>query len=173
MRPKITTPEKFWSKVDKTSSPHGCWIWTGKGQPKGYAQVSINYRLRGVHRVAWEYTHGPIPDGLWVLHNCPGGDNPACVNPNHLFLGTHADNMADMVAKGRSTKGDRHYTRRQPKLVRRGEANNHAALTEQIVRDMRAAAANGTSYRELAQRYGVSWWTVRRAVVRQTWQHVV
>ena len=86
--------QRFWEKVLKTES---CWIWVGCKQ-SGYGFI---FGVGGAHRAAWKLLRGEIPDGMEVLHNCPGGDNPACVNPAHLWLGTHADNMRDMKEKGR------------------------------------------------------------------------
>lgn len=86
---------RFWSKVDKGP---GCWTWTGATQNYGYGAVTIHGLTRRAHRVSWELAHGPIPDGLHVCHRC---DNPPCVNPDHLFLGTAQDNVDDKDAKGR------------------------------------------------------------------------
>lgn len=99
-----TLEQRFWTKVQKTES---CWLWVGNLIPSGYGQImsSPPKRPLGAHRVSWELHNGPIPEGLEVCHNCPGGDNPACVNPAHLFLGTHQDNMRDCVAKGRNGYG--------------------------------------------------------------------
>ncbi|NUQ92859.1 MAG: HNH endonuclease [Gemmatimonadaceae bacterium] len=87
---------RFWQKVEKTET---CWLWTGaRYSATRYGQVILPGRVvRGAHRVAWELTHGPIPDGLFVCHRC---DNKQCVRPDHLFLGTPKDNTHDMIAKG-------------------------------------------------------------------------
>lgn len=87
---------QFWSKVNRTE---GCWLWAGsKRSEMGYGSFVVRGRSFAAHRVSWELTHGPIPPGLKVLHKC---DVPACVNPDHLFLGTDKDNHQDKAAKGR------------------------------------------------------------------------
>jgi ribosome-binding protein aMBF1 (putative translation factor) len=94
----------FWSKVDRTDDPNACWEWTEGRNSCGYGYLPGDIARRdnkGVvlaHRYAWELTHGPIPQDRFICHHC---DNPACVNPAHLFCGTRSDNMRDMVAKGR------------------------------------------------------------------------
>lgn len=100
---RTRSPEhRFWSKVNKTES---CWLWTGAKQDFGHGVINISIESGNklTHRLSWEIHNGPIPDGLVVCHNCPGGDNPSCVNPAHLFLGTQADNIHDAIRKG--TKG--------------------------------------------------------------------
>ena len=89
---------RFHSKI-RIDPQTGCHVWTGSIDPHGYGRIMINRKLRLAHRLGWELANGPIPSGLNILHRC---DNRPCVNPEHLFLGTHQDNTADMVAKGRS-----------------------------------------------------------------------
>jgi len=95
---KVKTEESFWAKTQKT---HDCWLWQAAKNHNGYGIVSRRTGNQLAHRVAWALVNGPIPDGLYVLHKC---DTPACVNPDHLSLGTQMENMRDMVNKGRSAK---------------------------------------------------------------------
>lgn len=97
-----TTEERLWAKVDRSAS--GCWEWTGKSRSAfGYGLIRLSKaeggKLIGAHRLAWELTNGPIPEGLCVLHSC---DNPPCCRPDHLHLGTKADNMREKVERGRA-----------------------------------------------------------------------
>lgn len=136
-----------------------CIEWSGARNSKGYGHCRdpITKRTRRVHRVAWEQTHGPIPDGMYVLHRC---DNRACINVEHLFLGTQADNMADMRAKGRAKTAP-------------GEQQGQHKLTEAQVREIRLAyAAGGITHAALALRYGVVVSTVSNILTRRTWKHV-
>lgn len=109
--------ERFWPKVDRSGGPASCWPWTAGTRPDGYGVFWIDGRMVAAHRIAWELTHGPIPEGngyhgVCALHGC---DTPLCCNsehPDHLFLGTHAHNMADMAAKGRATNPVAEHHRR-------------------------------------------------------------
>lgn len=92
--------KRFWSKVDK-SSPSSCWVWKACKNQKGYGQVRVKKQAYLAHRFAYELAFGPIPPTMNVLHKC---DNPSCVNPDHLFLGTLTDNNQDMCQKGRHGK---------------------------------------------------------------------
>ncbi|NDC95747.1 HNH endonuclease [bacterium] len=109
---KKTREELFFSKVLKTES---CWIWTGFRFPFGYGNFYIGKNKNiSTHRYSYELHKGEIPEGMVVMHTC---DNPPCVNPEHLVLGTQGDNLRDMMAKGRKDysiqSGDNHWTRRK------------------------------------------------------------
>jgi predicted DNA-binding protein (UPF0251 family) len=125
----------------------------GKGG-KGNGQVYA-------HRVSWGLHNGPIPEGMWVLHRC---DNPSCVNPTHLFLGTQADNVADMISKGRQATPEQ--------TAHIGEKNGRARLTPDQVRTIRTLVAGGVSETEAARRYGVGQTTVSYIVLRKSWKHI-
>ena len=98
--------ERFWSKVD-VGPVEVCWEWQAH-TVRGYGGIKVDCKTKKAHRVAWELTSGPIPEDMCVLHKC---DNPLCVNPSHLFLGTQSDNIQDRVSKGRcsATSGEAHY----------------------------------------------------------------
>lgn len=133
---------RFWAKVRKSD---GCWEWIGCKQSQGYGQIRIEGRALLAHRVSWEMEFGPIEDGLWILHKC---DNPACVRPDHLFLGDVVDNNADMTEKGR---------RRSPS----GEESASAKLTNnQVARMRKLYFAGKYSTYALAEMYGVSHFTI-------------
>jgi len=109
---------------------------------------------------------------MCVCHNCPGSDNPACVNPAHLFLGTHAENMADMARKGRAVIGPRHPSVTHPHRVPRGGNHHHAKLTEADVREIRRARAAGIPNKDIAARFGISPGNASTIAQGKSWQHV-
>ena len=155
MHPKSTSTERFWAYVDTSAAPDGCWEWTGYRRADGYGHIHIGDKTVYVHRYAWELANGPIPAGMSVCHRC---DVRICVNPDHLFLGTHVDNMADMVEKDRQA---------------RGSTNGNARLTETQVMEICARhAAGGTTYRSLAREFGVGKSTISRIVHRTNWTHL-
>jgi hypothetical protein len=153
---------RFWEKVDKSGE---CWLWTGGMSPSGYGNVGSTagnkrrgFATRAAHRISWILTFGEIGDGLCVCHRC---DNPPCVNPAHLFLGTHLDNNRDMINKGRDRKNPR-----------RGEAHHQAKLTEDAVLSIRELSRNGVPRAELAARFGVAQSGISKITLRQTWTHI-
>lgn len=154
-----TVNRRFWSKVRRVSG--GCWLWTGARNR--YGLFRLNGKVRKAHRVAWELTNGPIPDGLNVLHTC---DNPPCVRPSHLFLGTQAENVRDMWAKGRHGPGP------HVRVNYRGSLTPAAKLSETDVLAIRRLSADGWSLRRLAEQFGVGQNAIFKVVHRRSWSHV-
>ena len=137
-RPSVT--ERFWSKVDKSGGAEVCWPWTAGCLSSGYGGFMITkrpYVFTTAHRFAYVLTSGPVANGLYVCHRC---DNPPCVNPAHMFLGTPAENMQDAKRKGR---------------LRVGSCHPCSKLTEGQVSEMRRLREDGWLLRVLAERYGV------------------
>ena len=147
--------KNFWRRVQKTDT---CWLWQGSFMEQGYGKLSTHTSYMSAHRVSWVIHYGPIPEGLFVCHKC---DVRACVRPDHLFLGTQADNLADMRRKGR-----------QGKTGLRGERNGRALLTEEQVLVIRRRFAAGEGCYSLGLEYGVSDTTIGAVVSRQNWRHL-
>jgi hypothetical protein len=161
---------RFWSKVNRRG-PDDCWKWIACTDDGGYGKMSGNTKqkwFRGTH-ISWHLHFGEIPEGLYVLHKC---DNPPCVNPGHLFLGTLKDNMQDKIRKGRCrcVVGDDHHYRTMPECIRRGSNNPASKLTEELVREI---LADKRSHREIAQIHGVSPTTIYCVRKGITWRHVL
>lgn len=157
----LTDPvERFWSRVHKTDI---CWLWQDGKLSTRYAKFWVTPQQRMfVHRFSYELAYGPIPVGFHVCHRC---DNPACVRPEHLFLGTDKDNAQDREAKNRG--GTEHG---RGKLA--GEHHSEHVLTTAEVLEMRARRAQGITLAILARDYGVSIATIARIVNRQAWTHL-
>lgn len=151
----------FFALLDMMSAPSGCWIWKGGQTKQGYGKLKPNTNLAvwPVHRYSWAVFNGPIPKGLHVCHNCPGGDNPLCCNPDHLFVGTQRDNVHDCMNKGR-------------RVTPRGSQNGQSKLKEADVLLIRKRVANGDMQSEIAFDFGVSNGAVSCAIHRKTWKHV-
>jgi hypothetical protein len=159
--------QRFWAKVRKDSD---CWVWTGAFSSTGYGGFKVNGRDEGAHRFSYTIHFGQIPPGLCVLHRC---DNPACVRPAHLFLGTKGDNNRDRAIKGRSAKGDRSGPRIHIAKRPRGEAHPRAKLTAAEVRLIRLLYAQGTySQKRLARIFHTPPSNIRSIVRCNTWAHV-
>lgn len=151
-----STADRFWSKVDKTKGEGSCWVWLASKDKDGYGWFTIrspgsDRKTFAAHRIAWVLTSGQIPEGLCVLHTC---DNSSCVNPQHLFLGTHFENHRDKVRKSRQA---------------RGKIHGRTKLTEDDVRSIRRLKSVGWLPHELGEAYGVSEAAVRLIVSRQNW----
>ena len=160
----------------------GCWIWEGARRSRRYGIIKVRGKAEAAHRISWMVYRGDIPDGMHVLHHC---DTPLCVNPDHLFLGTHQDNMDDKERKGRGNRatglrngrytkpertcrGDNHPARRILGL-RAGERNGRAKLTRDHILAIRAS---DLSSRKLAQAYEVSKTTIGKIRKGKLWGHI-
>ena len=163
IRPRKPLEERFWEKVEK-GKENECWEWQG-ARSVGYGTIGSggkNGNILKAHRVSWEIHNGKIPKGshygtTCILHRC---DNPPCVNPNHLFLGTHKENMNDRDKKGRAADT-------------RGNNNGSAKLTEEVVKILRALYKNrDITYVELGKEFGIHKVTVRKAVTGISWSNI-
>jgi hypothetical protein len=148
---KFTEEERknaFWAKVDKTDN---CWLWTGN-KSRVYGAFGINGKMIKAHRISWEMSNGPIPEGLCVLHKC---DVPLCVNPGHLFLGTFGDNNRDREEKGRGVRMT-------------GEMHGNSKLTWEKVREIREIS--NMSQLAIAAKYGVTPQCIANVLFNRTWR---
>jgi hypothetical protein len=160
-KPSPSFADRFWSRVEKADGD-ACWEWTASKFPGGYGRVALPRKngsaqeLDGAHRIAWLLVNGPIPLNLWVLHRC---DNRSCCRPDHLFLGTHQDNMADMRAKGRAAIGA-------------GVRPVTAKIEPQAIVEIRSRAAAGESHRAIARSLQLDRRKVDRIVKRELYSTV-
>jgi hypothetical protein len=158
----------------------GCLLWLGHGDADGYGRIRFAGKAIRATHAAILLSDGEVPGGAWVLHRC---DNPGCVRRAHLFLGDHAANVADKVAKGRQSRGarhseacaanrpsgDRHYSRTRPELVPRGEQHASSKLTLADVSEIRARSSAGETYAALGRSFGVTPENISSIVRRKTW----
>jgi hypothetical protein len=160
-RMRLPALDRFWFSIDKSD---GCWEWTGKLQGSGYGQFRVEKAFVTSHRYAYELHYGPIPDGLKVLHKC---DNRKCCNPSHLFLGTSADNSADMVAKGRQAKGIQHGNAKLDVDI--ADAMREMCRRFPPTRQRHELSFGIASF--LGRWFGVTHCTVLRVVNNQNWRN--
>ncbi len=148
----LSEEERFWEHVDKSAGPDGCWIWMLVCYPPkpctNYGRFHYKGKTHVAHRFAWMLTNGPIPESALICHHC---DNPPCVNPAHLFVGTDATNAQDSSNKGR----------------------RHSKLTKSDVIGIRDwYAQGGVTYQDIADSYGLSYNHVSMIVRHKAWRHV-
>jgi len=162
-RTKADVAVRFWPSVDKLGPVPAhvpeierCWVWTAGKNLSHYGHIQIRQKMFMAHRQSWELTIGPIPPGAHVLHRC---DNPSCVRPSHLFLGTPAVNSDDKIQKGR----DYHPA---------GSKHPNAKLTEEIVVTIRSLVADGIPRKDVAKQFGFSKATIQHVVSGRSWRHV-
>lgn len=141
---------RFWEKVQKSD---GCWEWTAHRGYFGYGRIMVAKKAQPAHRISWELANGPIPKGLFVCHSC---DNPPCVRPDHLFLGTQADNMRDMGNKGRQPHGENH---------------RNAKFSLENIREMKRLRIQGMAIRAIARQFNTNRIYVRDILSGKAWRH--
>lgn len=166
--------DRIMDKVTVSPGPLAtpCWLFTG-ARAFGYGYICSDIKggsPKRVHRAMWEIQRGTIPPGKMVLHNC---DVKHCCNPDHLYVGDHADNTRDAVERHRYRAGDANGARTHPERHARGEASCHARITEAAVRSMREEFDSGrATVRQLADRLGLEYFHVNLVVKRRRWKHV-
>lgn len=170
MKTKASATDRFWANVEKSD---GCWLWKGNTATGGYGGIMVKGILWRAHRFSWVLANGEIPDGLLVCHKC---DNPACVRPDHLFIGTSSDNQRDCAAKGRQ------YSQRHPeksslhrpeiRASQVGECNAAAKLRTEDVITMRALMDQGATVDGMIEMFGISRTQVNAIKRRAAWKHI-
>jgi hypothetical protein len=158
--PTLTEEEasRFWSKVHKGPD---CWMWAAGRSKGGYGAFAVRGKMHRASRLAASLSGLHVSGSVWVLHRC---DNPACVRPEHLFVGTPKDNTADMVRKCRARWGAEHKAR--------GERHHRAKLTDAKVREIRALRSRGVPRTDVARMFGVSAAQITLVTTRRNWSHV-
>lgn len=164
MRPLADPIYRFQHSYTATKT---CWYWTGVLKDNGYGVFSVKRRGKWIsvyaHRYMWEFLNGPIPKGLLICHRC---DNPRCVNPKHLFLGTYKDNSMDAARKGRCCM------QANPHLIPKGERNGGCKITEGTVANIRELRKEGYLIRQLVDEFDLSKSQIKRIIYGKSWKHV-
>lgn len=159
-RPKASL-ETIRGRLIEKSIPEpntGCWLWEASHKPNGYGYMWAGTKKEHSHRLSYTLFKGPIPNGLNILHKC---DQPACINPDHLFTGTQAENLQDCVRKGRHTK-----------VALKGSTNPKAKLTDADIQEIRATPKRPRYLYDLATKFGVSRGTICSVKRGRSWGHV-
>lgn len=171
----MTPQERFKQHLRQSGT---CLLWTANTNG-AYGVFHIGRQRRLAHKVAWEFAHGPVPRGMQVGHNCPGGDNKLCCNEEHLLLLTPKQHGADRIAKDQQLSGDRHPAHLHPERMRHGEDAPWAKLTADQVTTIRTRYMQGRTGQghritqvALAREYGVSEGSIESIVLRKNWKHV-
>jgi hypothetical protein len=146
--------EKLPSLANRIVDIHGCWVWVGKLERSGYGRIFIDGKNVLAHRFVYGEFKEPVPDDMCLCHHC---DNPPCTNPEHMFVGTRTDNNNDMVAKGRTTHGERAY---------------HGKLTAIQAVEIRKKRENGATVCDLSKEYGIATQNIYLLLQRKTWARV-
>lgn len=156
---KEKLPERFWSKIN-FGEPNECWVWRGYLDRKGYGRFKVADKVQPcAHRQMYIYLFGELNKNLHVCHNCPNGDNPSCINPNHLWAGTYLENIHDRDKKERQA--------RQP-----GVLNGRAKLNDAEVLEIRRLLMNGMQGKVAASIFSISERVVSKIKNRQLWTHI-
>lgn len=148
--------EAFYAHLDINLTEDDCWIWNGCKDKNGYGKLTLNKKDCRAHRISWQLINGEIPNKMIICHSC---DNPPCVNPRHLFLGTHKINNADMIKKGR-------------KKIFSGSLNPMAKLTENDVVEIRKWAESGIKHGIIAYNFGIKKSSISQIVTKKSWKNI-
>jgi len=167
MRKRGLNPHKYIAERIEIDD-NGCWLWTGAVSSGGYGRAVFQQEATGAHRFSWIAHEGMIPEGMCVCHTC---DVRKCVNPEHLWLGTTAENQRDCTAKKRRAHGPRNGRSTSPETSPRGERHGRARLNPSMVREIRSLRGK-VSQSALGRRFGVPQTAISAVQLGKTWQHV-
>ncbi len=177
LRPRADASVEVWARVDRSGGPDACWLWNTPRGGRRYPTVKVHGRTVGANRFVLEMTLGrSLAPGEMALHSC---DNKRCVNPRHLHAGTHAQNVAEAVERGRIASGDRHGSRTKPEAFKGSPSPLHgdelpfARLTSSAIIDIRSTPKTYGSGIALAQKYGVRPCTISDVRRGRTWRHLL
>lgn len=175
----------FWRRVDKTSTPIGCWLWIGVRDRKGYGRLVLNYKSYFAHRISFFLNTGKWPEGKMVCHHC---DTPPCCNPNHIYEGTAKTNTGDAVARNRMATGARHGSQTHPERIARGERHGsrlhhgylpkgeevwNAKFTKKQILHIRKLYRGGKFTQwQIADKFQVGQPTINKIVNLESWKHI-